>query len=331
MTWHEQKKPIVTNKGVQNKAPIHRQVKLSQSTLSQPIPPPLPREIQEYLNNPTTFLTKFSQLYSLIKSQPKWQSRDDYIKLIIKQTADKSIKDRDVRNFLDYIKEAEEDSKLKSDSTYEATISNLNNAKTLKEVGEINQSATKAEMQDKITFDQLQKIYSLVNEKDDYLSRANESAVDIYQMRINNATTKEEIGEIAREIEKSSLSSGYKAQLDKIIKKKFGDIIESLWKEHSDPTLVNEFKSKIQNATQINELNELNFQVTDNVAKGNFTKAKVIPSDIQNLHELINDKIFRLFKEKIGTTEECQKTPITIFSISNEINRLRELNQKIQA
>lgn len=96
--------------------------------------------------------------------------------------------------------------------------------------------------------------------------------------------------------------------------------------------LVNEFKAKIEHADDVNYLKALGVEIIDNVANGNFTRAKVVSEDIRNLEELIDDKMSRLYKERIGTTEEfSKKTPMNLIVISNEVNRLRELNKKIQA
>lgn len=227
---------------------------------------------------------------------------------------------------------AQEKTTVIGTAIYDHLITKLREARTLKEVGDINQEATKAEISKKITFEQLQQIYSLVHEKDESLSRMNELLVDTYKMKIDRAEAQDILMALVREIDKSPLSSGYKTQLETPIKKKLHQLIEASDKKNSDLTLLNDFKSKIEQATDINQLAELSFQVTDNVANGNFTRAKVVTSDIHNLHELIDDKMSRLYKERIGTTEEfSQKAPMNLIVISTEVNRLRDLNKKVQA
>lgn len=229
---------------------------------------------------------------------------------------------------------------------YNELVKKLDEAKTSKEVGDVNNSATKAEVQGKITFDQLQKIYSLVREKDDYIYRKKDALIDIWKSTIKSSTSSEEIGQVIREINNSDLlSKDQKTQFETLAKKRLYELLQESQKKDSDMTIVDDFKKKIQESTQINELNELSFQITDNVASGNFAKAKVVSSDITNLHTLIDGKISQIIKEKAGTFEEFKtrmetqvnkssstnKSPLNLIMISNEVTRLRELNKKAQS
>ena len=216
-------------------------------------------------------------------------------------------------------------------AVYEDLVTRLREAKTLKEVGDINQAATLAQISNKITFEQLQQIYSLVHEKDDYIERNNETIAALFKHRIDNATDIKDIGYVLRELEKSPLSKGTKTDLEKYAKAKYSQIFTTQQRKDTDFTLINEFKSKIEKATTLDQLNELNGEITDNVANGNFARANVIPADLRNLHELADEKIFQIYLEQIGTVEGfARKTPMNLIVVSTELNRLKDISIKIQ-
>ncbi len=216
-------------------------------------------------------------------------------------------------------------------AVYEDIVTKIRDASTLKEVGEINQLATLAEIKEQITPDQLDRIYSLVHEKDDYLSRNRDDMAVSFKQRIDTAANEEEMGIILRELSKTNLSQGIRTELEAYGKKKFNQILTERWRSSSDLTLVNELKSKIEYAGDVDTLNELNFQIIDNVADGTFARMKVISEDINSLHKLIDEKIFNLYNEQIGTVDEFRKkSPMNLIVVSTELNRLRDLNKKIQ-
>lgn len=298
----------------------------------------IPKSGKELLNefkSKAEKATKIEQLKEVDEEIYKASDSYRFVKVPIEEV-------RRVHNFIeDKIKSLKVDP-----AVYNELIKTLDEAKTSKGVGDVNKSATKAETQGKITFDQLQKIYSLVHEKDDYLFRKKDALIDVWKSTIKSSISKEEIGQVIREVNNSDLlSTDQKTQFETLAKKRLYELFQEVQKSESDMTIVDDFKKKIQDATQINELNELSFQVTDNVANGNFAKAKVIPADINNLHLLIDEKISQIFKEKIGTIEEFRtkmetqvnkssstnKTPLNLIMISNETTRLRGLNQKVQS
>ena len=75
---------------------------------------------------------------------PRWVP--PYSETIIEKSMKHNLKSKEAGHFITYLKEIKEDlSNLPNDtSIYDSLIKSLNDAKSLKEVGEVNQSATKS-------------------------------------------------------------------------------------------------------------------------------------------------------------------------------------------
>ncbi len=349
MSWFEKKKPLPTPQGMEHKAPVHQAVSTKssyQTTLRTAI---LSKEEQDFIFNPTKYINEFSPLYNKAlqsSTKDKWLSRTDYIKLLIKKSLEKTIKTKEAQHFIGYLHEIKEDlktqvpEKKQDDSTYNNLIKDIDKANTMKEVGDVNQAATLAHISNKITTDQIQKIYSLIHEKDTYIERSNNKLVDTFKSRLDQAKDTKEVGEIIREINNSTLSTSYKTQFETLAKRKMTEFLHAAQKEETDSTIMDSFKSRIDKSNNIDILNQIGIDIVDAVADGKFAKAKVIPSDINKLHELVDDKISRLYKKKIGTTEEfiekyrsyrsdTDPKTMSITVISNEVAQLKELRKEI--
>lgn len=339
MSWFENKEPVSTTQGTKHKAPIHQAVSTKssyQTTLRTPL---LSKEERDFMDNPSKYINEFSPLYNKAlqsSTKDKWISRTDYIKLLINKSLEKTIKTKEAQHFIGYLHEVKEElkepEKKQEDSVYNNLIEDLDKANTMKKVGDVNQAATLAQISGKITTTQLQKIYSLIHEKDTYIERFNDMLIDTFKSRLDRAKDNKEVGEIIREINNSTLSSGYKTQFETLAKKKMSEFLQAAKREESDTSILTRFNTKIRQSNDIEQLKDISVEITENVANGNFNKAKIVTDDILKLHDTLDEKMVILYKEKIGNVEDfTKKQPVNLITISNEIARIKEINNKIQS
>lgn len=139
--------------------------------------------------------------------------------------------------------------------------------------------------------------------------------------KISNAPDKSVLTIISREIDASSLSPTQKNTLTQILKKKFATFLFTTDPEE-DLTLINEFKTKISNATTIEQLNNINTEIIDSVAEGKFAKAKVRRELVHELHAMVDTRI-----KSLTTSPDIYRNLISQIKTAETTQKLDDLHQ----